>query len=136
MAGCSSSRRQQAAVQADANLENVVWRLTQLDGKEVDKADKYEVTFFSGNRIAGIGECNRFFGPYQVLNGNGGIKIGPVASTMMACLDPNVEGEFFQMFENVRLYQFSGNQLYLFVGNEVNARAVFVATDKTPVTGE
>ncbi len=95
--------------------------------------DKYELSFLADGRVAGIGECNRFFGPYQVVNANGGIKIGPVASTMMACLDPNIETEFFRMFENVHLYQLDEKNLYLFVDNKI--KAVFEPTDK-PVDEE
>ena len=94
---------------------------------------QYELSFLADGRVAGIGEFKRFFGPYQVVNANGGIKIGPVASTMMACLDPNIETEFFRMFENVHLYQLDEKNLYLFVDNKI--KAVFEPTDK-PVDEE
>ncbi len=123
---CRNCRKQQAPV--EGRLQSVVWELIQLDGKSVDAVDKYEVTFLTTGRIAGIGECNRYFGPYEVINANGGIKIGPVASTMMACLGDNIETPFFNMFEKITLYQFDGDRLYLFEGN--TSRAIFQATDK------
>ena len=52
---------------------------------------------------------------------------------MMACLDPNIETEFFRMFENVHLYQLDEKNLYLFVDNKI--KAAFEPTDK-PVDEE
>lgn len=132
--GCSKSGKQKVPAH-DARLENVVWRLTELNGNEVNRPGKYEVTFGADNRVAGIGECNRFFGSYQRTNNSGGITIGPVGSTMILCPDDNYENEFFRMFEDIRLYQFSEDRLFLFAGNEMRARAIFVDSGKTPVTG-
>lgn len=128
---CQKCRKSREA--ATRPIQGTVWHLVEFDGKPVDAPDKYELSFLTDGRVAGIGECNRFFGPYQVVNANGGIKIGPVASTMMACLDPNIETEFFRMFENVHLYQLDEKNLYLFVDNKI--KAVFEPTDK-PVDEE
>ncbi len=125
--GCGKNVRKQQ-VPSEGRLQSVVWKLIQFDGQSIEAADKYELTFLSTGRIAGVGECNRYFGPYQVINANGGIKIGPVASTMMACLDGGIESPFFGMFEKITLYQFDGDKLYLFEGN--TSRAIFQATDK------
>ena len=135
---CDSNRkcrrgRRKSREAATRPIQGTVWHLVEFDGKPVDAPDKYELSFLADGRVAGIGECNRFFGPYQVVNANGGIKIGPVASTMMACLDPNIETEFFRMFENVHLYQLDEKNLYLFVDNKI--KAVFETTDK-PVDEE
>lgn len=129
LTGCCQKCREAAT----RPIQGTVWHLVEFDGKPVDAPDKYELSFLADGRVAGIGECNRFFGPYQVVNANGGIKIGPVASTMMACLDPNIETEFFRMFENVHLYQLDEKNLYLFVDNKI--KAVFEPTDK-PVDEE
>ena len=126
--GCRAAKH--AAVES---LQGTVWRLSQLDGQTIDEENKYEITFMKNGRVAGIGACNRFFGPYEILNTNGGIKIGPLASTMMACLPENVENKYFRMMEDVHLYQLDKGKLYLFVDNKV--KAIFTATDK-PVTEE
>lgn len=122
LAGCCQKCRKarEAAVRP---IQGVVWHLVEFNGDPVDASGRYELSFLADGQIAGIGECNRFFGPYEVTNANGGIKIGPVVSTMMACLEPNIEAEFFRMFEQVHLYQFDGSDLYLFVDNK--AMAVF-----------
>jgi heat shock protein HslJ len=43
------------------------------------------------SRVAGSGGCNRFFGPYAV-DGDA-ISIGPLATTRMACIEPEGVGE-------------------------------------------
>lgn len=123
---CQKCRKSREA--ATRPIQGTVWHLIQLDGQPIYAPDKYELTFLADGRIAGIGECNRFFGPYQVLNANGEIKIGPVASTMMACLDPNSETQFFQTLEKVHLYQLDDKNLYLFVDNKI--KAVFEPSGK------
>lgn len=128
LAGCCQKCRK-AREAAARPLQGVVWHLVEFDGKAVDAPDKYEVSFMADGRINGIGECNRFFGPYEITSAGGGIKIGPVASTMMACIEPNIETEFFAMFENVHLYQLDEKNLYLFVGNKV--KAVFEPSGKS-----
>lgn len=128
---CQKCRKSREA--ATRPIQGTVWHLIQFDGQPIDAPDKYELTFLTDGRIAGIGECNRFFGPYQVINANGGIKIGPVASTMMACLDPNMESQFFQMLEKVHLYQLDDKNLYLFVDNKI--KAVFEPSGK-PIEGD
>lgn len=109
-------------------LQGTVWHLIQFDGEAIDAPDRYELTFLGDGRAVGVGECNRFFGAYEVLNANGSIKMGPMGTTMMACPEPNIEREFMQMLENVHLYQFEGANLYLFVGNKI--KAVFEPSGK------
>lgn len=72
---CQKCRKSREA--ATRPIQGTVWHLVEFDGKPVDAPDKYELSFLADGRVAGIGECNRFFGPYQVVNANGGIKIGP-----------------------------------------------------------
>lgn len=135
LTGCNKSGKQKSTAQDDTRLENVVWQVIQLNGTDLSKADKYEVTFAAG-RANGIGECNRFFGPYELKNTAGTIKMGPMASTMMACLGENREAEFLKMFESVTTYQFDGNKLYLFAGSAPKAVAIFVDSGKTPAEAQ
>lgn len=43
-------------------------------------------TFRHDGRVTGAGGCNRYFGPYE--RAGGAIRIGPLASTRMACPEP------------------------------------------------
>jgi heat shock protein HslJ len=48
-------------------------------------------TFDDDGRVTGSGGCNRFFGPYALEGA--ALSIGPMASTRMACLEPEGVGE-------------------------------------------
>lgn len=123
---CSTCRKNKTATMRP--IEGVVWHLIQFNGEPVNAPDKYEMSFFNDGRVAGIGECNRFFGKYELVNANGSIKMGPMGSTMMACPENGIETPFLQMLEKVHLYQFENENLYLFVDNKV--AAVFEPTNK------
>ena len=58
----------------------------QLGGKAVKPEEgKFTVTLLAeGNRLTGVGACNRLTGAYKT-DGKRTLKIGPLAATMMAC---------------------------------------------------
>jgi heat shock protein HslJ len=66
------------------------WKATSYytgDAIEGVAAGSTPTAAFDGRQVSGTGGCNRFSGPY-VVSGQSKIKIGPLASTMMACSDP------------------------------------------------
>lgn len=72
---------------------------------------------FEGDRIAGSGGCNRFFGGYTA--NNGGLSMSGVGRTQMAC-EPDVmerEDAFFQALESVQRYDRLGDTLLLNSGD-------------------
>jgi uncharacterized membrane protein len=75
-----------------AVLRRREWRVTSLDGAPL-AALRGTVTlaFGTGGRFAGQGPCNRLLGSYR-LSGEE-LRLGPVASTMMACPEPIMEAE-------------------------------------------
>ena len=76
-----------------------------------------EVTaeFGTDGRVAGSGGCNRFSGEYT-LEGDG-LAIGPVASTRMACLEPEGVGQqesaYFAALARVASWSFQEERLQL-----------------------
>lgn len=87
--------------------------------------DKFNLTFLAeDNRIAGVGACNRLMGSYT-LGQKGELKIGQLASTMMACPDMDKEQEYTQAIESVTHYEMDGPMLLLLSNGEL--RAVFQA---------
>jgi heat shock protein HslJ len=80
-----------------------------LDGTEVD------ATLDDEGRIAGSGGCNRYSGIYAVEGA--GISIGPVASTLRACLAPEGVGEqeawFFAALGRVARWSIAEGRLQL-----------------------
>lgn len=58
------------------------------------------IQFIEGEKIAGNGGCNRFGGLY-VQDGDS-LKIGPLMSTEMACMNLKEESLFFAVLEDTR----------------------------------
>ena len=85
-----------ASVSLDEPFEGTPWRLVQLGGQSVsamggDPKAEPRVQFSAGSRdndsrITGSGGCNRLSGNYQ--RSDSALRIGPIASTRMACTDP------------------------------------------------
>ena len=76
-------------------LVGTEWQLVQLGGRSVQpQADRFHITFQSEEgRITGVGACNRVFGPFEE-GEKRALRIGPLASTMMACPDGKKEKKF------------------------------------------
>lgn len=107
-------------------LVGTEWQLIQLNGKSVKPEEgKFMLTFLGeGNRIAGIGACNRLMGSYETTE-KGALKIGPLASTMMACPGMEQEDTYTKALESATHYDMDGPMLLLLSDGEL--RAVFQA---------
>jgi len=72
-------------------LEDVYWKLVELDGEAVDTAacpQEPHLLFLSeGSRLAGSGGCNRLAGTYEAAGEE--LRFQPIAMTRMAC-EPSV----------------------------------------------
>lgn len=79
--------------------------LLSLAGSEWGLAGTDQYIQFSEGRVAGHSGCNRFTGGYA-LDGET-LKLGPMASTKMACAPDQMEQEqaWFQMLDKVRGYE-------------------------------
>ena len=107
-------------------LAGTEWQLIQLGGKAVKPEEgKFTVTLLAeGNRLTGVGACNRLTGAYKT-DGKRTLKIGPLAATMMACPGMDEEEAFTKMLESVTHYDMDGPMLLLLSDGEL--RAVFQA---------
>jgi heat shock protein HslJ len=78
------------------------WSLEDLAGKAVIADSRATLTFPEAGKVAGNGSCNRFTRAAEI-NGSA-IKLAPLASTRMECIDEKLEGA--QRFEvkDARLY--------------------------------
>ena len=110
------------ATTPDQPLEGVAWRLTQLDGQPVPPAQDQRAPYLQfdaqNRRVSGSGGCNRLTGAY--LSGPGTLRIGPVASTRMACLGQDTgqrETRFFAVLEATTGYRITGRELTLTDGS-------------------
>lgn len=107
-------------------LEGTEWQLVQLGGKTLQPREgKFTITFHAAeHRFSGIGACNRLTGVYSA-DEKRALKIGPVASTRMACPDMDQEGEMAAALEATTHYDMDGPMLLLLSNGEL--RAVFQA---------
>ena len=124
MAGCCNCRSYQKKTRRP--LAGTEWQLIQLGGKAVKPEEgKFTVTLLAEeNRFAGVGACNRLMGKYETTD-KGALRIGPIASTMMACPGMDEEDAFTKMLESVTHYDMDGPMLLLLSDGEL--RAVFQA---------
>ena len=95
LAGCAAETAQDG-VSAEA-LPGTGWKFVSLvdsDGamEALDVAD-ITVAFDDEGGIAGSGGCNRYFGTVEFREG-GGIALGPLGSTQMACEQGILSREF------------------------------------------
>jgi copper homeostasis protein (lipoprotein) len=104
---------------ATAELLNMYWKLTALNGKPVlASANQREPSLVlqsagTHQRATGSGGCNRFTGTYE-LNGNS-LRFGALAGSMMACVaGMDTEREFLETLPQVRSWKVLGQHLELF----------------------
>jgi heat shock protein HslJ len=97
------------------DIAGTEWVLTHFDWTE-RAPDNPPVTLeLRGGSLSGRGGCNRYSGAAKTGEGAGGIAIGPVAATRMAC-EPEamrVEDRFFAALNSVTSYSFQAGQLVL-----------------------
>lgn len=122
LSGCCACRSYQKRTRRP--LEGTAWQLVQLDGRTV-AADKepesFTIRFMAAEgRFAGKGACNRLFGPY-VAGEKRSLKIGPIASTMMACPGVETERAFAAALEATTHYDMDGPMLMLLSDGELKA---------------
>ena len=103
-AGCCKCRSYQKKNRRP--LVGTEWQLVQLNGRAVKPQEgKFNLTFLAEeNRFAGVGACNRLMGKYETTD-KGALRIGPIASTMMAC--PGMEQEDAFTKDSFRSYLYS-----------------------------
>ena len=108
-----------ASVSLDQPIEARTWKLASIDSQPVipsdDPRQAVQVMFDGGSqRVSGSGGCNRITGSFQ--RSGTQLKIGPLASTRMACLDPSrgqLETRFLAALQATASYSLAGNELIL-----------------------
>ena len=87
------------------------WELGDLGGTPVLPNQRPTLAFLDGGRISGNGSCNRYSGAAEL--GDGTIRVGPLASTRMACT-PEVdvqERAVLAALQNASRLELVGGQL-------------------------
>jgi heat shock protein HslJ len=104
LAGCGSG------ISLDEPIEGPTWRLAQLGDEPVAPGSDAQVQFDRGSgRVSGSGGCNRLSGTFTRAGST--LKIGQLASTRMACLDPARganEAQFISALQSTASYSLAG----------------------------
>jgi heat shock protein HslJ len=118
-------------------IEGVRWIATSIvaDGslQALPEGESVDATFAAGT-VSGFSGCNSYSGPARTDGAR--LTIGPVSSTMMACVDPAmaVEGSYLKALGTVASYTATADRLSLFDrdGKEI---VVYKAGPANPLVG-
>jgi heat shock protein HslJ len=101
-----------------ALLEGAEWQVRSIAGEAVPDQVSVSIQFLDNDRVAGSSGCNRFMGGYQ-LTGEG-LSFGQLASTMMACVDPQMQTEqrFLGLLRSVSRFEISEQGELVLIGAE------------------
>lgn len=117
-AGCCNCRSYQKKTRRP--LEGTEWQLIQLDGRSVKAAPETFVLKLENGSVSGAGACNRLMGSYTT-GERRALKIGPVASTKMACPNLDQEQQFLRALESTTHYDMDGPMMLLLSNGELHA---------------
>ena len=116
---CSSSKNM--AMEKETLLNN--WILQTKDGKDQTGCNvkkPLNITF-SEKGVNGYSGCNTYFGPFKIGKKHH-LKLGPLASTMMACVGEDcgrVEVGFIRNLDLVNKYKIENDHLYFYQDNQL-----------------
>lgn len=116
VASCCSCRKTKAPLVADSR-----WELIEINSSVIDRtADSNKYTLYLGpdKSYNGVGDCNRYFGTYEMDKNEYTIEFSMPASTRMMCPDQASETGFLQMLGNVKKYKLDGDVLTLIGAND------------------
>ena len=100
------------------SITDKYWKLIELFGKPVVRNDSFKREPFiilqtEGNRVNGNGGCNTLTGTYEITPASLRIKFSQMATTMMMCLNMEVEEEMKKALGMVDNYTLTADGKYL-----------------------
>jgi len=97
-----------------ATVSGAEWTLDEMDGKPLPKGARPPTLQVGDGAVFGFGGCNRYRGGIEERT-PGSVSIGKLASTMMACVEPqtSLETRFLRELALVGSYTFLEGRLAL-----------------------
>lgn len=97
------------------DLSGVEWLLTHFGPEEPAPAEPEVTLVVEGSRASGRAGCNRYSGEIRAGDAPGGLAIGSIASTRMACAEPAMalEARYLGALERVTKFSFVAGRLAL-----------------------
>lgn len=103
-------------------LRGTYWKVLEVRGAKVvvsDAVQEPHLNFSSSElRVSGSSGCNRLMGSFE--HKGTALKLGPLAGTRMACLEPALasqEQQIFTQLQQVRSHRIEGDDLSLLDAN-------------------
>ena len=107
--------QQKYTLEKVSNIVGKHWKLIELNGEKIISPEPKEPYFtlsVEDSRISGSGNCNSFNGTYTLTNGNR-IAISPLASTMMACINMEIDSQLSRAMDMADNYTINKDTLSL-----------------------
>jgi heat shock protein HslJ len=120
LCSCASSNKTTAnppktSASTQISLNGTEWVLADLADTPALPGGKASLAFPEAGRVAGNGSCNRFTGTVTITGDQ--LKMGPLASTRMACADNAVnqqEGTYFKALDAANRYSYQDPYLLIY----------------------
>ena len=120
--GCNSINNTASKLKintSDLPITNKTWIVTHIHGEAIkteptDRNIPSLLLTSEGNRLSGADGCNRLIGNYTITSNK--LKFGTIGSTMMACLDENIQKtaqQYGSALDKVEAYQATPSTLIL-----------------------
>lgn len=105
---------------SDERLQFIKWKLVELNRVKItnDKNKPMFIHLIKDNQFTAFAGCNNMMGNY-VMKTSYSLSFSPVASTMMACPNMDLEQKFAAMLEKVDSYTILEDELQLVKGKMV-----------------
>ncbi len=118
-------------------LENVLWQAVTIGGQMVPENVIVTALFATGDEpgmgiVGGTSGCNNYSSSFET-DGDS-LTIGPIAGTMMACLDDQasaIEQLYTSALGSAESFEIAGNQLIITTAEGV----IFYVADREPLEG-
>ncbi|HSQ26791.1 MAG TPA: META domain-containing protein [Anaerolineales bacterium] len=119
LVACSGSANPGTSA-GEAALTDTTWKLFAIDKRKPIEAPNEITLTFSDGQVSGNSGCNSFGGSYSVNGDN--IQFSQLASTMMACMEPEgiMEQEqiILQYLNQAKTYRFEDGRLVIVVSDQ------------------
>ena len=119
-------------------LNNFQWNLVEINGRAFSKTEAQSqphlIFLESEQRVAGSTGCNRIMGGYD-LQPDGSLKIGNLATTMMACPDMAAETAFLKALNEFGTTR-QENGALLFLDDDGHTTVRLVATEPSDTAAD
>jgi heat shock protein HslJ len=138
LCSCASSNKTTAnppktSANTQISLPGTEWVLTDLAGTPALPGGKATLAFPEAGRVAGNGSCNRFTGSVTITGDQ--LKMGPLASTRMACMDDAVsqqEDKYLKALGAANRYSYQDPYLLIYADGFDKALRFTRATGSQP----